>query len=85
MPEKISIEIPREVLLATRMTPEEIKQELAIHLYQLGKLSLGKAYEIAGLYIWTFQQLLGIRGIPINYTLEDYQEDLATLRELGRI
>jgi predicted HTH domain antitoxin len=28
---------------------------------------------------------LGIRGIPIHYTLEDYQEDLATLRELGRI
>jgi len=54
MPEKISIEIPREVLLATRMTPEEIKQELAIHLYQLGKLSLGKAYEIAGVDIWTF-------------------------------
>jgi predicted HTH domain antitoxin len=85
MPEKISIEIPREVLLATRMTPEEIKQELAIHLYQLGKLSLGKAYEIAGVDIWTFQQLLGIRGISIHYTLEDYQEDLATLRELGRI
>jgi predicted HTH domain antitoxin len=61
MPEKISIEIPREVILATRMTPEEIKQELAIHLYQLGKLSLGKAYEIVGVDIWTFQQLLGIR------------------------
>jgi predicted HTH domain antitoxin len=85
MAETISIEIPREVILATRMTPEKIKRELAIHLYQLGKLSFGKACEIAGLDIWTFQQLLGIRGIPIHYTLEDYKEDLVSLRELGRI
>ncbi len=35
--------------------------------------------------VWDFQQLLGGRGVPIHYDLEDYEEDLATLKELGRL
>jgi predicted HTH domain antitoxin len=85
MSSKVSIEIPREVIHATRMTIEEIRCELAIHLFEMGKLSLGKAREMAGMTIWAFQQLLGSRGIPVHYDLEDYEEDLATLRELGRL
>lgn len=85
MSSKVSIEIPREVLHATRMTPQELKRELAIHLFQQGKLSFGKAREMADMTAWAFQQLLGARGIPIHYTLEDYEEDIATLKELGRI
>jgi predicted HTH domain antitoxin len=34
MPVMISIEIPREVIRATRMTPQELKRELAVHLFQ---------------------------------------------------
>ena len=81
----ISIEIPREVIHATRMTPEELRRELAIHLFQKGKLSFGKAREMAGMTVWAFQQLLGSRGISVHYNVEDYEEDLATLRELGRL
>ena len=81
----ISIEIPREVIHATRMTPEELRQELAIHLFQRGKLSFGKAREMAGMTVWAFQQLLGSRGILVHYDVEDYEEDLATLKELGRL
>ncbi len=81
----ISIEIPREVIHATRMKPLELKQELAIHLFQQGKLSFGLAREMAGLSVWTFQQLLGSRGIPVHYDLEDYEEDLKTLKGMGRI
>jgi len=29
--------------------------------------------------------LLGSRGIPVHYDLEDYEEDLATLKELGHL
>ena len=81
----ISIEIPREVIHATRMTSEELRRELAIHLFQQGKLSFGKAREMAGMTVWAFQQLLGSRGIPVHYGMEDYEEDLATLKELGRL
>jgi len=49
------------------------------------RLSFGKAREMAGMTVWTFQQLLGSRGISTHYDIEDYEEDLAILKELGRL
>ena len=80
----VAIEIPREVIHATRMTPQELTRELAVHLFQQGRLSFGKAREMAGMTVGVFQQLLGSRGIPVHYDLEDYQEDLAMLKELDQ-
>ncbi|RJS85881.1 UPF0175 family protein [Methanophagales archaeon] len=81
----MSIEIPREVVHAARMTPRDLKRELAIYLYQQGRLSFGKAREMAGMTVWAFQQLLASREIPVHYDVEDYEEDLTTLKELGRL
>jgi len=81
----ISIEIPREIIHITRMTPQELRRELAIYLFQQDKLSFGKAKELADMTVWAFQQLLGSKGIPIHYDIDDYEEDLATLKELRRI
>jgi predicted HTH domain antitoxin len=83
MSSTIAIEIPREIIHATRMTPEELRRELAIYLFQQGKLSLGKAREMAVMTVWAFQQLLGSRGIPTHYGLEDYEADRSTLKEIG--
>ncbi len=81
----VPIEIPREIMRSTRMTPQELKRDLAILLFQQGKLSFGKAREMAGMTGWAFQQLLGSRGIPVHYDVEEYEEDLQTLQELGRL
>ena len=81
----VSIEIPGEVMHAARMTPDDLKRELAIHLFQEGKLSFGKARELAGLTVWEFQNLLGTRNIPVHYGVEEYEDDLKTLREMGHI
>jgi predicted HTH domain antitoxin len=81
----VAIDIPREVLYAARMTPEEMKRELALWLFQQGKLAFGKARELAGMPVWAFQQLLGSRGIAVHYDVADYEEDLATLKTLGRL
>ncbi len=80
----VSIEIPSEVMHATRMTPDDLKRELAIHLFREGKLSFGKARELAGLTVWDFHNLLGSKSIPLHYGVEEYEVDLATLKELGR-
>jgi len=85
MSSTVSIEIPREIIRSTRMTPQELKQDLAILLFQQGKLSFGKAREMAGMTAWAFQQLLGSRKIPVHYDVEEYEEDLQTLEELGRL
>ena len=85
MSSTIAIEIPREIIHATRMTPQGLKRELAVYLFQQGKLSFGKAREMADMTVWAFQQLLGSRGIPVHYDVAEYEEDLATLRDLGRL
>lgn len=85
MGETVSIEIPKEVLHVTHMTPDELRRELAVHLFQRGRLSFGKARELADMTAWSFQQLLGVRGIPVHYDVEDYEQDLNTLKALGRI
>lgn len=85
MSSTVPIEIPREVLNITHMTPEELKRELAVYLFQQGKLSFGKAREMADMRAWDFQFMLGSRNIPIHYDMEDYAEDRATLKDLGRL
>ena len=81
----VSIEIPGEIIHATRMTPEELRRELAIHLFQEERLSFGKARELAGLTVCEFQNLLGSRNIPVHYGIEEYEKDLKTLKEAGHL
>jgi predicted HTH domain antitoxin len=78
-------EILTEVLAAARLTPQELRVELAVHLFEQDKLSLGKARQLADMTIWQFMQLLGSRGIPIHYDIAEYEQDLATLKRLERL
>jgi predicted HTH domain antitoxin len=80
-----SIQIPTEIFHAARLTPQEAKRELAVHLFQQGRLSFGKAREMAEMTVWTFQQFLASRGIPVHYDVAEYDEDLGTLKDLGRL
>ena len=85
MSSTVCLDIPREVLHSTRMSVEDLRQELALRLFQQGKLSFGKAREMTGLSVWAFQQLLGSQKIPVHYDQADYDEDLATLKDLGHL
>ncbi len=80
-----TLEVPEEILDSARLTLEELRAELAVHLYSQGRLSLGKARELAGMSFWQFRQLLGSRAIPAHYGAEELDEDVATLRRLGRL
>ena len=79
------LEVPQEILDSARLTVAELKVELAIHLYTQGRLSIGKARELAGISLWAFRQLLASRRISPHYDEIDLQEDINTLRELGRL
>ena len=85
MPATLSIEIPAEIAHAAKMSSDDLRRELAIHLFSIHKLSFGKAREMAGMTVCSFQQLLGSREIPLHYNVSDYEEDLATLSKLGRL
>jgi predicted HTH domain antitoxin len=62
---------------------EYIRQTLAVELYREGKLSLGKAKELAGLSNkWEMIQLLNSRGVCFDYSAKDAEADLDTLDRL---
>lgn len=84
MSETITIEIPREVLHAARMTRQDLRRELAAQLYRQGRLSFGKARELADMSIWDFQVWLGNQGIAVHYDLQEYHEDLVAWRDMER-
>lgn len=81
----MSVIIPDETLLAARMSASELKQEIAILLYQREKLTLGQASRLADLSQVRFQHLLASRGIPVHYDVEDFEADLETLKNLDRL
>jgi predicted HTH domain antitoxin len=60
-------------------------QEIAVFLFQKERLSLGQASRWAGMSQLQFQHLLASRQIPIHYDLAEFEADLKTLRETGRL
>ena len=83
---KATVKLPGSFLTATKIKEDEldmfIRRSLAAELYREGKLSLGKAAEVAGVRNkWEMLMVLNEKGIPIDYTAKDAEKDLKTLRE----
>jgi len=64
------------------MTEGELKQELALSLYAVRKITIIQAADIAGVGFFEFQGLLRERKIPQHYGVQDLEDDMRTLREL---
>lgn len=79
----ISVEVPRDVFESAHLTVDELKVEMAIHLYARGRLSAGKARELAGLALGDFRAILAVRRVPVHMDEADLADDVATLREAG--
>lgn len=78
----MSVEIPDEILHATRMTEAELKQEIAVMLFQQEKLTLAQASHLAGQSLLQFQHLLASRKIPVHYDISEFEEDIQTLKDM---
>lgn len=81
----MSVIISDEILQATHMSESELKQEIAILLFQKEKLTLGQASRLAEMTQLEFQHVLASRQIPVHYDIAEFEEDLKTLRKLGRL
>lgn len=66
------------------MSEQELRQELAITLFQQNKASLAKAARIAGISRLDFQHLLAAREIAVHYTIADWEEDQRTSDALAQ-
>lgn len=81
------VNLPSSFLTATKVKETElgvfIRRSLAVELYREGKLSLGKAAEVAGVRNkWEMLMLLNEKGVAIDYTAKDAEDDLKTLKEV---
>jgi len=77
----VQIEIPEEVLISLKETPETVARELrilaAVKLFELGKLSSGRAAQLAGMSRVEFLMLLGRYQVsPFPLTTEQLEQDV---------
>lgn len=80
-----TIQLPGQILSLTGMTEQELRQEIAIMLFQREKLTLAQASKLAQLDFLQFQHLLASRKISVHYDIEELEQDLLTLKDLGRM
>ena len=88
--ETITLELPAQLLAEYPGTPGEFIQQLrlaaAIEWFREGKVSQGKAAEIAGVSRWDFILALGLRKVELfqetdEELTEEVQRGLETYRE----
>lgn len=75
--------IEDETLAAARMSPEELKLELALSLYARERLTLGQAARLAGISQWRFQQALVAREMAVPYDETELKADQEQLERHG--
>ena len=82
----ISVEFPKDVLIAADIVeanaPTDIKKHLALYMFKERILSFGKAAELSGMNKVDFMELVGSKGISLNYDADDYFDDIITLNGL---
>ena len=55
---------------------EEKNMQYAIELYQKGRITGWKAAQLANTSLWNFYELLAEKGILLQYSQHDLEEDL---------
>jgi predicted HTH domain antitoxin len=78
--EKIILEIPEEILISLKETPTELSRDIrmlaAVKLYEMGKLSSGRAAQLAGIPRVSFLQSLSRYGVSMfELTQEELKQD----------
>jgi predicted HTH domain antitoxin len=81
----MAVTISDEVLMAAHISEPELKQELALTLFQQDRLTLAQSSRLAEMSQLSFQALLAERHIPVHYGVEEFREDLRTLSQTERV
>jgi len=82
---ELTLQYPDDLLVASGKPRSELERELkfqlAVRLFEVGQLSLGKAAELAGWNRLLFADELGRLNVPIlNLDADEIQAELRALR-----
>jgi predicted HTH domain antitoxin len=82
----VSFELPSEVehrlQIALGDLGQAAKQALLIDAYRRGQISIGGLAKTLGMGVIEAQQWLADQGVPMNYSVEDYEADCRTMERL---
>jgi predicted HTH domain antitoxin len=81
----MNLAIPDDLAASAGLTEAEARAELAVSLYRSERLTLAQAARFAAVDRVAFYRLLARYGVPINYEFSDFEQDLDSLRSLGRL
>jgi predicted HTH domain antitoxin len=73
---ELSDDIGDRLLNDPQHAESDVRRELAIALYREGKLSPGRAAQLAGMGRWDFEKLLVDRQVPMPWTAEDVESEI---------
>ena len=82
----VTVEIPEEVLTLAGLREGSASSRathlLALELFREGRVSLGRAAELAGVGVEEFMEFSAHRQVSLHYTSDDLAEDHATADRL---
>lgn len=84
---RAEVEFPEEILFSLKEKKDafvgQMKLYTAMKLFEMGKLSLGKAAVLAGYKKWDFMHMLGQYKISVfSYEQSEIEKDVKTLKKL---
>ena len=82
---KMELSVAEDILLALNEKPSEFLKDIrifaAIKFFEIGKLSIGKAADLAEMSKLDFIELLSQQNISVyNYPPEELEEDLSNIQ-----
>ena len=75
----MTIVIEDSLLQAQDINPQDVKEQIALLLYEKKILTIAQASKMIESSLWDFQQLMTKNNVPISYDETDLAHDLAVL------
>ncbi len=83
----VSVDLPADLVSVAKLDQGNVSQEaakfIALELFREGTVSLGRAAELCAAPLAVFMDFAAAHGVPpINYGMEQFEEDRRTLANL---
>ena len=76
------LSLPKEIeSLLDKPVDRNVTMMIMLQLYRDGKISFGKAKELTGLGTWEMFNLLAKNDLYLDYSADDLEQDLITLKQ----